>query len=71
MGGPSVPKPQPVAPPPDPAADEQAKSAAAEARSRDRRRSGQGSMNNTLATSPEGALGSAPTSQPAMNKTLG
>jgi hypothetical protein len=71
VGGPSAPKPRPVTPPPDPNADEQVKSAAAEAKSRDRRRSAQGSMNSTLATSPEGTLGSAPTAAPTMNKTLG
>jgi hypothetical protein len=71
VGGPSAPKPRPVTPPPDPNADEQVKSAAAEAKSRDRRRAQQGSMNNTLATSPEGTLGSAPVSAPTMNKTLG
>ena len=71
MGKGDVPKANPAPAAPDPAADEQAKSAAAEARSREKRRAGAGSLNKTLATSPEGVLGAAPTAAPVLKNTLG
>jgi hypothetical protein len=71
MGKGSVPKPNPAPVAPDPEADEMAKAAAAEAKSRQTRRAQAGSMNRTLATSPEGVLGAAPTSQPALKSQLG
>lgn len=67
------PPPPPVTPPPPetPPSNTEAKAAAAEAKSRERRRAQAGSMNKTLATSPEGVLGTAPTSAPALKSNLG
>lgn len=71
-GGGSAPPPPatPVAPA-NPDANEEAKQAAAEAKSRANRRARAGTMNQTLATGPEGALGSAPTNTPSLKSTLG
>jgi hypothetical protein len=63
--GASIPPPPQVQTPPDPD-NTAAKNAAAEAKNRERRRSSAGSMNRTLATGPEGALGVAPTQAPAL-----
>ena len=71
MGKGSTPKANPTPAIPDPEASEQAKAAAAEAKSREKRRAGAGSMNKTLATSPEGVLGAAPTAAPALKNQLG
>jgi hypothetical protein len=65
-----IPAPPPPPPPPEPD-DTAAKQAAAEAKMRQRRRAAAGSMNKTLATSPEGVLGSAPINRPTLNSTLG
>ena len=62
-----VPKQQPI---PD-ADNSAAKNAAAEAKSREKRRSTGGSMNKTLATSPLGTAGAAPTAAPALKSNLG
>lgn len=48
-----------------------AKAASAEAKNRERRRGAAGSMNKTLATSPQGTLGAAPTSTPTLKSNLG
>ena len=65
------PSPPATATVPDPAADAKAKEAAAEAKSREKRRHQQGAMNGTLATSPEGVLGAAPTNSPSLKPILG
>lgn len=67
-GGSPSPGPIKTAPEPD---DQAAKTAAAEAKNRERRRAAGGSMNKTLATSPEGALGSAPVNKPQLSSQLG
>jgi hypothetical protein len=74
LKGGKTPRPTPQEtppPPPDPDANEQAKAAAAEARSRERRRATSGSMNKTLATSPEGVMGAAPINAPQLKSNLG
>ena len=67
-GGIKMPAPQPAPATPD--ANEEAKAAAAAAKVNAQRRNKTG-MNNTLAGSPEGVLGAAPTNKPALKGTLG
>lgn len=71
MGKPSVPAlPKQTDAPATPDANQKAKEAAAAAKLNAQRR-GAGSMNRTLATSPEGVLGAAPTNKPALKGSLG
>ena len=72
MSGQKIPAPKPAPPPPvDPTANEDAKAAAASAKVNESRRLRSGSMGSTLATSPEGVLGAAPTNTPGLKSTLG
>jgi hypothetical protein len=63
------PSPAPPAPPATPEQNQQAMAAAAEAKNRQQRRMRGGTMGGTLATGPEGVLGS--TTAPHLTSTLG